>query len=392
MDLQLSETHLKFRDQLRAWLEANMGRPWREELRDPNATEDSLIELRRAWQRKLYEAGYLGIDWPVEWGGRGATEVEKSIFEAELARADAPPILNTLGIGLLGPALIHHGSEAQRRRFLPPMLSGDEIWCQGFSEPGAGSDLASLRTSAVIDGDDFVLNGQKIWTTFGPWADWIFVLARTDQKDRYGGISFILAKLDTPGITVRPLRQITGESEFGEVFFEDARVPRENLVGRIGEGWRIAMTVLAFERGALSLAAAERYGRDLRLLAGTCKEIGRESAAVREKLGRLLVETEVLRANGLRMLANLADGKVPGPESSIEKVFWSEFDKRFRESALDILGPGGQLVRQSAEARHDVDWAREFLWSRAGTIYSGSSEVQRNIISKRVLNLPQEGR
>src|SRR3989454_4348614 len=165
---------------------------------------------------------------------------------------------------------------------------------------------------------------RSIWTTFGPWADWIFVLARTDQKDRYGGISFILAKLDTPGITMRPLRQITGESEFGEVFFEDARVPRENLVGRIGEGWRIAMTVLAFERGALSLAAAERYGRDLRLLAGTCKEIGRESAAVREKLGRLLVETEVLRANGLRMLANLADGKVPGPESSIEKVFWSE--------------------------------------------------------------------
>jgi alkylation response protein AidB-like acyl-CoA dehydrogenase len=392
MDLQLSDTHVKFRDELRTWLTANMGPPWREELRDSKATEDSLIELRRTWQRKLYEAGYLGMDWPVEWGGRGATEVEKSIFEAEMSRADAPPILNTLGIGLLGPALIHHGSEAQRRRFIPPMLSGEEIWCQGFSEPGAGSDLAALRTSAVIDGDDFVLNGQKIWTTFGPWADWIFVLARTDSKDRYGGISFILCKLDTPGVTVRRLRQITGESEFGEVFFEDARVPRENLVGQIGEGWRIAMTVLAFERGALGLAAAERYGRDLRLLAETCKELGREGGAVREKLARLLVENEVLRANGLRMLANLADGKVPGPESSIEKIFWSEFDKRFRETALDILGPGGQLARTSPEARPDVDWSREFLWSRAGTIYSGSSEVQRNIISKRVLNLPQEGR
>jgi alkylation response protein AidB-like acyl-CoA dehydrogenase len=392
MDLQLSDQHVKFRDELRAWLNTNMGRPWREELRDPKATEDSLIELRRSWQRKLYEAGYLGMDWPVEWGGRGATEVEKAIFEAELSRADALPILNTLGIGLLGPALIHHGSEAQRRRFIPPMLSGEEIWCQGFSEPGAGSDLAALRTSAVIDGDHFVLNGQKIWTTFGPWADWIFVLARTDSKDRYGGISFILCKLDTPGITVRRLRQITGESEFGEVFFEDARVPRENLVGQIGEGWRIAMTVLAFERGAMGLAASERYGRDLGLLAETCKEIGRESGAVREKLARLLVENEVLRANGLRMLANLADGKVPGPESSIEKIFWSEFDKRFRETALDILGPGGQLVRTSAEARSDVDWAREFLWSRAGTIYSGSSEIQRNIIAKRVLNLPQDGK
>ncbi len=392
MDLQLSPQHLAFRDQLRAWLGANMRRPWHEELRDPGATEDRLMELRRAWQRKLYEAGYLGMSWPKEWGGRGAGEVEKAIFEEEMARADAPTILNTLGIGLLGPALIHHGSEEQRRRFLPPMLAGDEIWCQGFSEPGAGSDLAALRTTATIDGDVFVLNGQKIWTTFGPWADWIFVLARTDSKDRYGGISFILCKLDTPGVSVRPLRQMTGESEFGEVFFEDARVPRENLVGQIGEGWRIAMTVLAYERGALSLAAAARFGRDLDALAATCKELGRTDAAVREKLGRLVVENEVMRANGIRTLANFADGKSPGPESSIEKIYWSEFDKRFRDAALDILGPGGQLLRSSPDARPDVDWAREFLWSRAGTIYSGSSEIQRNIISKRVLNLPQDAR
>src|SRR5215467_8644808 len=289
MDLQLTPQHLKFRDEARAWLKANIARPWREELRDPKHTEDSLVELRRAWQRKLYQAGYLGMDWPPEWGGRGATEVEKSIFEAELAAADAPPILNILGIGLLGPALMHHGSEAQRRRFIPPMLSGDEIWCQGFSEPGAGSDLASLKTSAVLEGDHFVLNGQKVWTTFGPWADWIFVLCRTDPKDRYGGISFVLCKLDTPGITVRPLRQITGESEFGEVFFEDARVPRENLVGQIGEGWRIAMTVLAYERGASSLAYSVRLRRDLEQLAAACKEYGRTGGAVREKLGRLVV-------------------------------------------------------------------------------------------------------
>ena len=392
MDLKLTEQHLKFRDELRAWLRAHLPRPWREELRDPHATEDNLMQLRRKWQRKLYEAGYLGMDWPREWGGRGGTEVEKAIFEAELAEADSPPIPNVLGIGLLGPALIHHGSEAQRRRFIPPMLAADEIWCQGFSEPGAGSDLAALRTAAVVDGDDFVLNGQKIWTTFGPWADWIFVLARTDSADRHGGISFILCKLDTPGVTVRRLRQITGESEFGEVFFEDARVPRENLVGQIGEGWRIAMTVLAYERGAMSLAYATRFGRDIALLAAACKEYGRTDGATREKLARLLVENEVMRANGIRTLANFADGKVPGPESSIEKIFWSEFDKRFRETTLDILGPGGQLVRTSREARADVDWSREFLWSRAGTIYSGSSEIQRNIIAKRVLNLPTEGR
>ncbi len=392
MDLQLTPQHRAFRDDVRAWIAANLPRPWREEVRDPGATEDSLFELRRRWQRKLYEGGYLGMDWPPEWGGRGATEVEKAILEEELARADAPLIPNLLGIGLLGPALIHHGSEAQRRRFIPSMLSAEEIWCQGFSEPGAGSDLASLRTSAVVEGDHFVLNGQKIWTTFGPWADWIFVLARTDPQDRYGGISFILVPLKTPGITVRPLRQITGESEFGEVFFEDVRVPRENLVGRIGEGWRIAMTVLAYERGAVSLAYSTRYRRDLECLAAACRAHGRGGTAVREKLVRLLVENEVMRANGVRMLANLADGRMPGAEASLEKIYWSEFDKRFRETALDLLGAGGQLLRTTAVARGDVDWAREFLWSRAGTIYSGSSEIQRNIIAKRVLGLPQEGR
>jgi alkylation response protein AidB-like acyl-CoA dehydrogenase len=332
------------------------------------------------------------MDWPAEWGGRGATEVEKSIFEEETALADAPVILNFLGIGLLGPALIHHGSEAQRRRFIPPMLAADEIWCQGFSEPGAGSDLAALKTAARADGDDFVLNGQKVWTTFGPWADWIFVLARTDAKDRHGGISFILCPLATPGVTVRPLRQMTGESEFGEVFFEDARVPRENLVGGVGEGWRIAMTVLAYERGAAALAHSARYARDLARLAAACREIGRTDTAAREKLGRLLVENEVMRANGIRALANLADGRVPGPEASVDKLYWSEFDKRFRETALDLLGPRAQLVRSTAAARTDVDWAREFLFSRAGTIYSGSSEIQRNIIAKRVLNLPQDPR
>ena len=387
MDLRLSERHLRFRDELRAWLASHLARPWREELRDPRATENGLIEKRRAWQRKLNDAGYLGLNWPEQWGGRGATAVEKAIFEAEIALADAPPIVNFLGISLLGPALIHHGTEEQRRRYLPPMLSGDEVWCQGFSEPGAGSDLASLKTSARIDGDELVINGQKVWTTFGPWADWIFVLARTDAKDRYGGISFILVKLDTPGVTVRPLRQITGESEFGEVFFEEARVPRANLVGRVGEGWKIAMTVLSYERGGASLAYSTRFERDLRALAEACSAVGRGGAALREKLGKLLVENEVMRANGVRVLANLADGKIPGTEASMEKLYWSELDKRLRETALDLLGPGGQLLRSSPLAPQ-ADWARDFLWSRAETIFSGSSEVQRNILAKRALGLP----
>ncbi|HJQ84869.1 MAG TPA: acyl-CoA dehydrogenase family protein [Candidatus Binatia bacterium] len=392
MDLRLAPEHLRFRDEVRAWLAANLARPWGDELRDPAATEDGLFALRRTWQKKLHAAGYLGVAWPREWGGRGLGDVEKAILDVELAGADAPVVPNMLGIGLLGPALIHHGSEAQRRRFIPPMLAADEIWCQGFSEPGAGSDLASLKTAARIDGDHFVLNGQKVWTTFGPWADWIFVLARTDAQDRYGGISFILCPLRTAGVTVRPLRQMTGDSEFGEVFFEDARVPRENIVGRVGEGWRIAMTVLAYERGAVALERSARYARDLDRLARTCRALGRTDGVARERLGRLLVENEVMRAMGIRALAGLAEGRVPGPEASLDKLEWSEFDKRFRETALDLLGPGGQLDRTSPGALTDVDWAREFLSSRAGTIYSGSSEIQRNIIAKRALGLPQDAR
>jgi alkylation response protein AidB-like acyl-CoA dehydrogenase len=269
------------------------------------------------------------------------------------------------------------------------MLNADEIWCQGFSEPGAGSDLASLRCRAELQGDHFVINGQKCWTTYGPYADWIFVLARTDPEDRYGGISFILVDLDTPGVDMRPLKQITGESEFGEVFFENVAVPRENLVGELGQGWQIAMTVLGYERGSQTLAWAAKLGADLRSLVRRVRELGLDDAATRAKLAKLVVDWQVFYSNAYRTLANLASGKAPGPESSIEKVFWSEFDQRLRLTALDVLGPGAQLRRTHGRAPGDVDWPRDFLWSRAESIFSGSNEIQRNIIAKRVLNLPQ---
>jgi alkylation response protein AidB-like acyl-CoA dehydrogenase len=390
MDLTFTPEHESFRREARGWIEKNLARPWNELVRDAKNDDDALMAVRRDWQRKLNAAGYLGVAWPREWGGRGASQVEEVILAEELARADAPEILNTLGLGLCAPALIHHGSEQQRRRFIPAMLNADEIWCQGFSEPGAGSDLASLRTRAERDGDSYVLNGQKCWTTFGPWADWIFVLARTDPDDRYGGISFILVDLKTPGVEVKPLKQITGESEFGEVFFENARVPRANLVGEPGQGWRIAMTVLGYERGAGTMAMAARLGNSVRSLVTTCRKLGLTDTATRKRLARLVVEWQTLYANGYRTLANLADGKAPGPESSIEKIFWSEFDQRLRLAALEILGPGAQLRRYDRNALAEVDWPREFLWSRAETIFSGSSEIQRNIISKRVLALPQD--
>lgn len=389
MDLRFTDDQQKFQREVRAWIAAELERPFTEEVRDHAHDADSLVEVRRRWQKKLNDAGYLGMRWATEWGGRGATEVEEAILHAELNRADAPIIPNFLGVSLLGPALIHHGSEEQRRRFIPKMLSADEIWCQGFSEPGSGSDLASLRTRAEPDGDDFRITGQKVWTTFGPWADWIFVLARTDMEDRYGGISFFLVPIEQKGVEMRPLKQVTGESEFGEVFFDGALARREHVVGNLGEGWRIAMTVLGYERGASTLASPADYERQLGGLVSALDERGAlDEPVVREKLGRLVVENEVMRANGLRTLANIAAGIAPGPESSIEKIFWSEYHQRMTDTAVELLGPQGQLEARSSLSRPEVDWAYQYLWSRAGTIYSGSSEIQRNIIAKRVLRMP----
>ena len=389
MDLNLSPDALKFRDELRAWLDVNLERSYTEEVLAPNADEDSLVEVRRLFQKKLNDAGYLGMGWPTQWGGRGATQVEEAILRAELAAVDAPQSPNALGIGLCAPALIHHGTEEQRNRFLPKMLSCDEIWCQGFSEPGAGSDLAGIRTKAEPDGDDYRITGQKVWTTLGPWSNWIFVLARTDMDDRHGGITFFLMPIDQPGVEMRALKQISGESEFGEVFFDNALAKREHIVGKIGEGWRIAMTVLGFERGGSTLLPSAEFGHQLDCLVDAVRTNGDlERPDVREKLGNLIVENEVLRANGMRTLANVAQDLPPGPESSIDKIFWSEFHQRMTDTAVELMGPQGLLALRSPGARTDVHWMREFLWARAGTIYSGSSEIQRNIIAKRVLQMP----
>jgi alkylation response protein AidB-like acyl-CoA dehydrogenase len=389
MDLNLSPDALKFRDELRAWLDVNLERSYTEEVLAPNADEDSLVEVRRQFQKRLNDAGYLGMGWPTEWGGRGATQVEEAILRAELAAVDAPQSPNALGIGLCAPALIHHGTEEQRNRFLPKMLSCDEIWCQGFSEPGAGSDLAGIRTKAEPDGDDYRITGQKVWTTLGPWSNWIFLLARTDMDDRHGGITFFLMPIDQPGVEMRALKQISGESEFGEVFFDNALAKREHIVGKIGEGWRIAMTVLGFERGGSTLLPSAEFGHQLDCLVDAVRTNGDlERPDVREKLGNLIVENEVLRANGMRTLANVAQDLPPGPESSIDKIFWSEFHQRMTDTAVELMGPQGLLALRSPGARTDVHWMREFLWARAGTIYSGSSEIQRNIIAKRVLQMP----
>ncbi|MDI3339435.1 MAG: acyl-CoA dehydrogenase family protein [Sphaerobacter sp.] len=395
MDLYYTREDEEFRARVRAWLEANLPREKLETL-----------EQQRAWHRAVYEAGFIGMGWPVEYGGRAARPMEQAIVGEEFARVNAPPTLNGLGIAIVGPTLIHHGTEAQKRRFLKPMLTADEIWCQLYSEPNAGSDLASLRTRAELVGDHFVINGQKVWTSGAHRADWGLMLARTDpDAPKHLGISCILVDMHAPGVEVRPLRQLSGSNEFSEVFFTDVRVPAEHLVGELNAGWQIAQTTLSYERGGNTLS---RVSRQLALfhrllqVASRLERDGRraiDDPVVRQKLGQMYTEIEVLRYGSLRILSRLEKGIRPGPESSITKLYYSEMDKRHQELVLEILGPYGQLIEgaPSAYALQDGvaygepgSWAYGFAYSRAGTIYAGSSEIQKNILGERVLGLPKE--
>ncbi|HET6319657.1 MAG TPA: acyl-CoA dehydrogenase family protein, partial [Chloroflexota bacterium] len=315
---------------------------------------------------------------------------------------------NGLALGLLGPTLIVHGTDVQKQRYISRMLTAEEIWCQLYSEPDAGSDLASLKTSAVRDGDDWVVNGQKVWTSLAPYADFGMLLARTDPSaPKHKGISYFILDMHTPGVEVRPLKQITGHSEFAEVFFNNVQIPGENIIGQEGQGWELAQTTLGFERGGNTLARTTRHQANLRRLTEICRTLSRDGVAaledplVRQRLGRMLVDVEVLRYAGYRILSKLEKGQRPGAESSVDKLYYSELDKRHQELVQDILGPYGQLERGLPEGLalggsgvrgQDSSWSFNFLWSRAGTIYAGSSEIQKNIIGERVLRLPREPR
>jgi alkylation response protein AidB-like acyl-CoA dehydrogenase len=396
MDLRYSSEDLAFRDVTRRWLATNVP-----------AEEPATLEARRAWHRRLYEAGYVGMGWPVPYGGRGATPLQQAIVADEMAHSNAPPPINPLGIAIVGPTIIVHGTEAQKRRYLRKILTAEELWCQLYSEPNAGSDLASLRTRAEDRGDHFVVNGQKIWTSGGLIADWGLLLARTDSAvAKHKGISCFLIAMRQPGVEVRPLRQITGSAHFSEVFMTDARVERTDLVGRLGQGWEIAQTTLSYERGGNSLARVTRYAAAFHQLVKAVRTLQRggrpllEDPAVRGKLGRIYAELEVQRYAALRILSALEKGESPGPAASITKLSYSEFEKRYHELVQEILGPWGQVTEGSAADFAEVDsssgepgtWATAFLWSRAGTIYAGSSEIQKNIIGERVLGLPKEVR
>ncbi len=397
MDFSFSAAELAFASKARDWLEANVPREWRRDHAWTRSEDPLWLELARPWQQRLFDGGWAAISWPREHGGHGATVIERWLFEEELDRVGAPrPIASSGAVDLIGSAILRHGTEAQRARFIRPLLSGGELWCQGFSEPGAGSDLASLRTRADRRGDELVINGQKVWTSHADIADWCFLLCRTDaDAPKHKGLSLVLVDMRTPGISVSPLKQITRDAEFCEVFFEDVRVPATNLVGEPGSGWQIAMGILAHERGPVWTFTFQRRIR--RSFAQLLRLAGRHPATrdiladptVRQRLAQSYIEVEILRFSGYRSLTTLVRTGHPGVESSLEKVLGSETDQRLQTAAMEILGSYGTLWDgPHAIAAGKVTY--DYLYSRSETIMGGTSEIQRNVIAQRILGLPRE--
>ena len=399
MDFKYSEEAEAFRREFRAWLEANI--PPR---RERNENEDIGSEIVRTddndwnyalnWHRRMNAGGWVGVNWPKAYGGRGATLEQMVVYNEEMVRARAPGIVNGLGIMLVGPTLIHWGTEEQKQRYVPKILSAEEIWCQGYSEPGAGSDVASLNTRAVEDGDYFVVNGQKVWTSGADRADWCILLVRTDpDAPKHKGISYLLVDMHSPGVTVRPLVQMTGEKGFNEVFFEDVRVPRKNLVGEKNQGWQVAVTTLMFERS--SIAAMRDMSSSVMHLAKLAKQIARDGAtawdstAVRQKIAGFACDAAALRYGNLRQLTRRLKGLPPGPEGSVGKLAASDLNLKMAKFALELLGPYSQFEHGAPFALDRGSWNYRMLSSRAFTIAGGTSEIQHNIIGERVLGLPK---
>jgi alkylation response protein AidB-like acyl-CoA dehydrogenase len=390
MDFRLTVAEARFQREVHDWLLANLPPGWgTAAFRKPEDPEEK-IRFARWWQRRLFEGGWAGLHWPMEYGGRGATPVEQFLFAEEYTRVGAPPMID-IGVGpaLVGPTLIHHGTVRQKERFLRPILTGDEIWCQGFSEPNAGSDLAACRTRAELRGDVFHVTGQKIWTSYARFADWCILVARTDfQAPKHRGLTFLLVDMRSPGITIRPLVEMTGVAWFNEVFFDDVPIPREHMVGELNQGWQIAITTLAHERAGSAPHA--RIAGEMRDIVRLAQQVGKtRDTRVRQRLAQSFVEAEIVRLLAWKQVTETMRRGQPGPEGSYLKLVWSETDQRMKELAIDLEGPHAVLARGTERALDEGRWEYEYLWSRAATIYAGTSEVQRNVIAQRVLGLPR---
>ncbi|MBV8772881.1 MAG: acyl-CoA dehydrogenase family protein [Deltaproteobacteria bacterium] len=393
MDFRFSEVDENFRRELRQWLQANLPGEQRK-----NAftieffanEEGEEWQNRLAWHKKMHAAGWVAIQYPRQYGGRDASLTQQYIYNEELNRAGAPQLVNGQGIGLVGPTLMHWGTEEQQRRYLPKMLAAEEIWCQGYSEPGAGSDLASLQTRAVEDGDYFVVNGQKVWTSDAHHADMCFLLVRTDPTaPKHKGISYLLVDMHSPGITVRPLVQMTGDRGFNEMFFEDVRVPKKNLVGDKNNGWLVALTSLMYERQARDMTPIVNELAALAMRVSHNVSNSWDDSRVRQKVAEFACEAWAIRYLGLRQLTRQLKGQPPGPESSIQKLAYSELNLSIQKFAMELLGPYSSLTFEAPFAIDDGKWSYRMLAARGMIIGAGTSEIQRNVIGERVLGLPK---
>ncbi|MGE0823660.1 MAG: acyl-CoA dehydrogenase family protein [Candidatus Binatia bacterium] len=396
MDFSFTPEQETFRDDLRTWLRVNVP-PEATQLHhlQPQAAAQDLEFLKR-WQRQVFEGGWTGISWPKEYGGRGASLIERMIFDEEMAAHKAPQLLNVLGLEIVGPTIIVHGNEAQKRAHLANILSGDEIWSQGYSEPNSGSDLASLKTRAIEQGDYFIITGQKVWTSLAFYADWCLLLVRTNPDvPKHQGLSCLLVNMKTPGITVKPLRTLTGDSEFNEVYFEEVKVPKHNLLGEKDHGWRVIITSLMFERQGLGFFftfAQKRHYKDLLATAHKITRSGHPVLAdpmIRQRMAQAYIETELLKLNNYRALTRLIRGQSPGPEGSIPKLQWAESNQSLQRLAVDMQGMHGQLYQGEGRVAKNAYWQYGFLRALANSIEGGTSEIQRNILAERVLGLPK---
>ncbi len=394
MDFNYTQEDQAFRTEVRTWLEANkkFAPPPSNIMADEGEGD---WEARVNWHKKLNAGGWVAVNWPKEYGGRGATVMQRLIYREELSRLGLNEPMLGMGINLLGPTLIHWGTEEQKKNHIPKILKGEEVWCQGYSEPGAGSDLASVHTRAVDDGDDFVVNGQKTWTSIAQHADMIFALVRTDPAaPKHKGISYLLIDMHSPGVTVRPLVQMTGGKGFNEVFFEDVRVPKKNIVGERNNGWQVAMTTLMFERGGGGGEGAMGEVYELARLARRIPRSGAGSTAwddssVRQKVAEFAAEAQALRYTGYRQLTRQLKGLPPGPEGSMMKLCGTELALKIAIYAMELLGPYSQLEFNAPFAVDKGKWSFRMLAARGPTIYAGTNQIQHNIIGERVLGLPK---
>jgi alkylation response protein AidB-like acyl-CoA dehydrogenase len=382
VDLRDTPEEAAFRTEVRGWLEANIPT----ELTGPRSGEEAYARAWHDWSRKLSDAGYAGLTWPKEYGGSGAPYSHQAILLEELARAEAPQHMGVIGLGMAGPTIIAHGSEAQKTRYLQKIMTAEEIWCQGFSEPDAGSDLAAARTSARLEGDHFVVDGQKVWSSFAHIADWCILVTRSDPASvKHAGLTYLLVDMHAPGVEVRPLRQITGEAEFNEIFFTAVEVPVENVVGEIGQGWAVAMTTLLHERATLGFALTASLEVNLRKLITLARGRTDDDPILRDRIAQEWIELQALRFTNNRALTQLIKTGMPGPEGSVSKLQWSEANQRLTKLALEVLGPEAQLWNGDGAGY----WQYQQLRSRGNTIEAGTSEILRNIIAERVLGLPR---